>query len=186
LNNKSLTEIALHILDIVQNSIVAGAKNILIEINEDKANDIMEISVIDNGKGIASDKIERVLDPFYTSRTTRKVGLGLSLFKQSVEQAEGSFYIDSELGKGTKVRAIYKLSHLDRPPLGDIAGVVSLMVSANPNLDFVFKNINGPNNYIFNTTEVKQTLGEISVSNPEVQKFMKEMIEENINNIQMC
>ena len=180
-----MTEIALHILDIVQNSIVAGAKNIAIEIKEDKTNDLMDIAIIDNGRGIPVDKIEKVLDPFYTSRTTRKVGLGLSLFKQSVEQTNGSFYIDSELGKGTKVRAIYKLSHIDRPPLGDIAGVVSLMVSANPNLDFIFKNEKGPSTYTFDTLEVKQTLGEISVSNPEVQKFIKEMIDENINNLQM-
>jgi anti-sigma regulatory factor (Ser/Thr protein kinase) len=178
-----MIEIALHILDIVQNSIAAHAKNIEVKISEDVEKDILEIIISDDGKGIDSKLLKKVIDPFYTSRTTRKVGLGLSLYKQSVEQTEGSFKIESEVGKGTIVTAIYKLSHIDRPPLGDIAGTISLLVSANPKIDFKYVYYLGKNEYEFDTKQIKQTLEDVPISNPEVQKFIKEMIEENINNL---
>jgi K+-sensing histidine kinase KdpD len=180
-----MTEIALHILDIVQNSITAEAKNIEIEVIESIEKDNLGIIITDNGKGIDSKMLKKVTDPFFTSRTTRKVGLGLSLYKQSAEQTEGSFKIESEVGKGTVVTAIYKLSHIDRPPMGDIAGTISLLVSANPKIDFKYVYCLDKKKYEFDTKEIKQTLEDVPISNPEVQKFIKEMIEENIDNLKI-
>jgi phosphoglycerate-specific signal transduction histidine kinase len=151
-----MTEIALHILDIIQNSIAANAKNVEVIIIESIEKDILEIRIIDNGKGIDSNLIEKVTDPFFTSRTTRKVGLGLSLFKQSAEQTGGSLKIESEVGKGTTVSVVYKLSNIDRPPLGDIAGVMCLLVSANPVLDFKYTHCTDIEKYEFDSKEIKK------------------------------
>src|SRR5665648_201440 len=128
-----------HILDIVQNSIRAKAKLIEIEIDERSAENKLIITISDNGSGMSEDQLERAIDPFYTSRTTRKVGLGLSLFKQNAETTAGSFKLESELGKGTKVTAVFGLKHLDRPVMGDLVGTLILLICSSGGIDYVFK-----------------------------------------------
>jgi anti-sigma regulatory factor (Ser/Thr protein kinase) len=178
-----MNELALHILDIVQNSISAKARLIEISIIENAEKDLLEIDITDNGKGIAPEMLENVTDAYVTSRTTRKVGLGLPLLKQNAEQTGGSLKIESELGKGTVVKAVFGYSHWDRPPIGDIAGTICLLVTANPDIDFVYLHKTAQEEYIFDTKEVKEALGDVPISSPEVYRLLKEMIEANLDEI---
>ena len=179
-----MNEIALHILDITENSITAGASLIFISIAEIEALDNYEVVISDNGKGIEPDMLENVTDAFVTSRTTRKVGLGLPLFKQNAEQTGGSFSIESVVGEGTETKAIFKLNNIDRPPLGDMAGTMVLLTGANPEIDFVYEHKVNDKIYVFDTREVKQVLDDVPISNPEVRKYIREMIDENLKEIQ--
>ena len=178
-----MKELALHILDIAQNSIAAGASLISIDIEEDLNSDTLQIKIVDNGRGIAEDMITKVTDAFVTSRTTRKVGLGLPLFKQNAEQAGGWLKVESENGFGTVVTAMFQSSNIDRPPLGDIAGTVCLLVVGNSDIDFVYHHKSKMQDYTFDSRDIKKILGEISVSNTKVYSYLKEMIECNLSDI---
>ncbi len=174
----------MHIMDIVQNSIVAKATMIYIEIQENTKKDTFDIVIKDNGKGMSSEMVKSVTDPYCTSRTTRKVGMGIPLLKQHAELTGGSFMISSEEGKGTELKATFVHSSIDRQPLGDIAGTIVLTVSANPTIDFEYKHIYNDNSYTFNTVEIKQVLDGVPISNLEIIKYLKEMIQENLKEIQ--
>jgi hypothetical protein len=178
-----MNELSLHILDIVQNSISADASLIFIDVLENASDDKYIIRISDNGHGIDGDILENVTDPYVTSRTTRKVGMGLSLFKQNAEQTNGSLKVESEKGKGTTVTAEFGFSHIDRPILGDMPGVVSILAATNPKIDFVYKHVVNDEAYHFDTREVKFVLDDVPISNPSIQKYMKELIEENLKQI---
>lgn len=178
-----MTELALHILDIVQNSISAKATLIEILIHEDVLEDKLTIEINDNGKGMSKEEVENASDPYFTSRTTRKVGMGLSLFKQAVEQCAGTFALQSQLGKGTQVKASMQLTHIDRQPLGDMAGTVALLASSNPGIDFIYRHITNSDEFLFDTREIKSELDGVSISNPKIVRFMREMIQENLDEL---
>ena len=171
----------MHIMDILQNSTRAGATEVTLEVLEDAAADTLTIRFIDNGCGMDAETVQKVINPFFTTRTTRKVGLGLPLLKQNTEQTGGSLDIQSEKGKGTTVTAVFGLTHLDRPPMGDLAGTVVLTASAYPNIRFIFHYKNDKVDYIFDTKEVNEALDGISIQEPEVIEYLKEMIESNIS-----
>lgn len=180
-----MRDISLHVLDIIQNSIVADASLIEISIDEDKISDRLSVTIKDNGKGMSKELVETVTDPYTTSRTTRKVGLGIPLFKQNAERTGGGLTISSELGKGTTLCATFIPSNIDCLSMGDIAGVIALTVSGNPSIDFIYNHrING-NLYSFNTKEIKEVLGDISIGEPSVSKYLKEMIQSNLEEIQI-
>lgn len=178
-----MKELSLHILDVSQNSISAGAKNIKILIEEDSVADKFKILIEDDGKGMSPEILKNVTDPYFTTRTTRKVGLGLPLFKQNAEMSGGSFEITSEVGKGTLVKAEFGYSHFDRPPLGDIAGVVMILVGSNPDLDFLYIHSINDRNYEFDTREIKEILEGMPLSDPLVIRQLKEMINENLKEL---
>ena len=178
-----MKDLSLHILDIVQNSISAGASLIEVKISENPVKDTYELVISDNGKGMTSDTLQKAIDPFFTSRTTRNVGLGLPLLKQNAVRAGGSFDLNSKPGKGTIVNAIFSFKHIDRLPLGDIGGVIALLASANPLLDFTYTHKTATDSYSFDTREVKMELDGISISNASVTQFIKEMINENTKSI---
>lgn len=178
-----MNDLSLHILDIVQNSISAGATLITIEVNENVAEDLLTITIGDNGKGMDKEMVEKVTDPFVTTRTTRKVGLGLPLFKQSAVQSEGDLWIESEVGKGTLLTATFRYFNIDRPPLGNVANTVMLLVSSNPEIDFLFTYRYNTDVYSFDTKEIKVILDDIKINNPKIIKYLTEMIDENISNI---
>jgi len=180
-----MKDISLHILDIVQNSIVADAKLIEITIDEDYLNDMLTISIIDNGKGIVPELLAKITDPYTTTRTTRKVGLGIPLFKQNAERTGGYLNIKSELGKGASLVAVFIPSNIDCLTLGDVTGVIILLVSGNPGIDFIYNHKKNGNLYSFNTIEVKEILGNLSVSNPTISKYLKEMIQSNLDELQI-
>lgn len=173
--------IALHIMDILQNSIKVKAARVELDVFEDKHADQLILTFRDNGPGMSKEMLEKITNPFFTTRTERRVGLGLPLLKQNAEMTGGSLRIESELGVGTVVTSVFGLSHIDRPPMGDIAGVVVLTVAANPDIEFVFLYKVDDGSYLFDTREVKLALDGLPINNPQVMEFMKDMIIENIN-----
>jgi len=127
-----MEDLSLHILDIVENSIAAGAGCVQITIREDLPADRLEIEIVDDGKGMAPEMIRKALDPFFTSKTVRRVGLGLPMFREAARRAGGELTIDSEPGRGTRVHAIFQHSHLDRQPLGDMEATLVTLIVGNP------------------------------------------------------
>ena len=178
-----MNEISLHIIDIIQNSLSAGASLIRVIIEENIVQNLLSVAIIDNGKGMTKEQVERLDDPLFTSRTTRRVGMGIPLFRQSAEQSGGVLVVTSEPGYGTTVKASFLNDHIDRPPMGDIANTMVLMISSNPDKDFVFEYIFNENRYIFDTVEIKAVLEEMSLNDPAVIRTLTEMISENIKDL---
>jgi hypothetical protein len=173
-------EISLHILDIVENSLAAGADLVQIALEKDDANDLLRLSVQDNGSGLAPEDVQRIADPFFTTRTTRRVGMGVALLKQSAEQSGGGFLIESTPGIGTTVRAEFVLSHLDRPPLGNLTDTLTTLIVGNQNSDFVYRQINNGRIFELDTREIKETLDGVPLSHPDVLVFLRENIKSNV------
>lgn len=178
-----MKDISLHILDIAQNSVSAQAKNIVIDIHEDSGKDKLSILIQDDGRGMAPEIVQRVTDPFYTTRTTRKVGMGLSLFKQNAQQTGGDLTVESEPGKGTIIKTHFVLSHLDRPPLGDMPGVMMILVGGTTGIEWYYKHRVDDKEYVFDTREVKEALDGMEISEPSVMKYLKDMIRENLQEL---
>lgn len=180
-----MKELSLHILDIVHNSVSAGANLVQVIVNEDLSENNYDIEIRDNGRGMSEEIVKQVINPFYTTRTTRKVGLGISLFKQNAEQAGGYLKIESELGKGTNVLVRFIHDNIDRPVMGDIAGVVSMLVCGTPNVEFIYSHSISDNQFVFDSREVKEALGDVPVSSPEVVSYLKEFINSNLEELQI-
>ena len=175
--------LSLHIIDIIQNSVSAGATHISLSIEDSLKNESLKISIKDNGKGMDQEQVKSLSDPFFTSRTTRRVGMGIPLFKQAAEQTGGSLEVNSVIGIGTEVVASFVNSHIDRAPLGDVANSFILMVSANPNIDFELKYDKDGNVYEFNTVEVRGVLEDLQLNDPSVIRMLTSMIDENIKDL---
>ncbi|MDL2237779.1 ATP-binding protein [Christensenellaceae bacterium OttesenSCG-928-K19] len=174
-----MKEISLHIMDIVQNSISAHASliEVAIEISQDE--DTLSVSITDNGDGMSEEMVEHVTSPFVTTRTTRRVGLGISLLAAGVQSTGGSFRVDSKLGEGTKVVATYGLTHIDRPPVGDFAGTMHTLIVSNPSIDFVVCFSVNSREEQLDTREVRAVLGEdVPLDTPDVSLWIKENLEE--------
>jgi anti-sigma regulatory factor (Ser/Thr protein kinase) len=178
-----MKDLALHILDILQNSVTAGAKLIQLSIDELPAQDTYIVSIIDNGKGMSEEMAQQVTDPFFTTRTTRKVGLGLPLLKQNAERTGGNLLIHSKPGEGTEVTATFNYTHIDRLPTGDIAGTLALTVSSYPDIDFKYTHTTPEGTFVFDTIEIKETLEGLPISHPQVIAFMKDFIRDNLAEI---
>ncbi len=168
-----MLEIALHILDIVENSLAAGADLVQISLDKDDGRNLLTISITDNGSGIPFEEQSRVTDPFFTSRTTRRVGLGLSLLRQAAEGCGGSFNLESAPGRGTRVTVTFILSHLDRAPLGDMQSTLISLIVGRPDVDFVYRQKTGAGESILDTREIKRTLEDVPLSHPEVVSFLR-------------
>lgn len=123
-------------MDIAENGISAGASLIRILVNEDRQNNLLTVEIEDNGRGMPAEMLAQVTDPFITSRTTRRVGLGLSLLQAAAQRCDGEFKLESELGKGTRTFASFRYDHIDRAPVGDTAGSLTVLMMGNPNIDF--------------------------------------------------
>jgi anti-sigma regulatory factor (Ser/Thr protein kinase) len=175
--------LALNILDIVQNSVRAEADDIRISLLEAPDVDLYRITISDNGKGIPSELIGKVTDPFVTTRTRRRMGLGLPLLRQHAELAGGGVSISSEEGKGTEVTALFSFSHIDRQPLGDIAGVVMILFAANPGIEFTYSHKTAHGEYIFSTRETKEVLELSTLSEAGLPGEIRELINENLKEI---
>lgn len=176
-----MREIALNILDIAENSVKANAK--LVEIDVVAADDLLTVSIVDDGTGMDKEFLARVTDPFTTTRTTRKVGMGIPLFKMASEMAGGQFEISSEKGVGTSVKATFQISHIDRAPLGDIADTMVTLLSSEKDTDFRLHIAVDNNTFDFDTRELKAELGGIPVDTPEILVFVRDMIKDNIINV---
>ena len=179
-----MKEISLHVLDIIQKSIAAQASLIEICIDISHECDKLLVSVSDNGCGMDEELLKRVENPYATSRTTRKVGLGIPMFKAGAEAAGGMFSIASKLGEGTCIQAGYKLSHWDCPPLGDMAQTIYTSVICNENINFLYLHRVDAREFRFDTREIRRTLGEdVPFNLPEVMAWIKEYLAEGIHTL---
>lgn len=178
-----MQEISLNILDIAQNSVKAKASLIKIIVEEQVAGNRLVVTVADNGCGMDAAQVAQVTNPFYTTRTTRKVGLGVPFFKMAAELTGGSFRIQSAPGEGTVLTAVFVYDSIDRMPLGDMAETMAALVQCNPQIDFVYTHSWNGNSYAMDTREFRQVLGEIRLSEPSVLQFLKDYIRENDDTI---
>ncbi len=174
----------MHIMDIAQNSITAGAKTIRVEVEEDTAANVFLIRVEDDGCGMSPREVEKATDPYYTSRTTRKVGLGIPLFRQHAEQAGGYLQIRSSRGKGTAVEAMFRHDHIDRQELGDMGGVVTLLMGGNPEIRFCYRHVRDKKEFLIDTREIGEAIEGVPLSEPGVIRYVREMIREQLKEIQ--
>lgn len=181
-----MNDLSMHILDIVQNSISAGATRVTLTVDEAPGADLLTIVIGDNGKGMTPEQVSRLSDPFFTSRTTRKVGMGIPLLMDSARQSGGDVRIESEPGKGTEVTAVFGYSNIDRPPLGDVANALMLLVSSNPALDFLFTYRYNGEEYLFDTVDVREILGDNALKDLTIIRNLEEMIKDNMREIRNC
>jgi anti-sigma regulatory factor (Ser/Thr protein kinase) len=177
-----LRELALHILDIAENSISAGASQIKIKVHEDLYGDTLRINVEDNGKGMDPETVARITDPFVTSRTTRNVGLGIPFFKAAAEACEGSFSIKSNPGLGTTVDVSFKHSHIDRMPLGNLTDTILSLVVGTPDVNWIFEYQFNDQTYTFDDQPIKEILDGIPLCEPSIIKYIRETIRDGIQN----
>ncbi len=175
-----MRELSLNILDIAQNSIVAEASLIEITVEEDREKQTLFIGISDNGKGMDEQTLKSVKDPFYTTRTTRKVGMGIPLFKMAAEMTGGNLELTSEVNVGTKISALFHTDSIDFTPLGDIESTVLMLITLNTGIDFIFRYVIDGKEFVLNTTEIKQILEGVSLDTPEVREWLKEYISEQI------
>ena len=178
-----MNELSLYILDLVQNSIRAGATLVQVIVKFDTAEDLLVIEIHDNGCGMDEELLNRVTSPFTTTRTTRKVGLGLPMIKQQCEMTGGEFRIQSAPGQGTVLKLSFTASHMDLPPMGDLSGtMVSLITAASEETDYVLRYIHDENEFEFDTRQIRETLGsDVPLSTPEVLSWIGDYINEGID-----
>ena len=175
----AMQDISLHILDIVENSIGAGATLITVTVVEDLIEDILAVDIRDNGSGMSVEAVQHVLDPFFTTRTTRKVGLGLSFLAQSAHEAGGEIEISSVEGTGTALCVWFIHSHIDRKPLGNIAETFTVLIAGNPDRDFVFAYRGAGTESTFDTRRLREELEGIPFHHPEVLAFVRGYLKEH-------
>lgn len=178
-----MLELSLHILDIVNNSIKANATNIEIEINEQISKNILFISITDNGCGMDEDFLCDAIDPFKTARTTGKVGMGLSMFKAAAKATGGNLEISSQKNVGTKVVATFTYNHIDRQPIGNMAETMLALMCSNENINFIYRHIIGDKEFLLDTKRIRNILGDISFSEPDITLWVRDYIKEGLNEI---
>ena len=170
----------MNVLDVAENSVAAGATLIEVDLRIYTGQKRMTLAIIDNGKGMSEETAAQVTDPFFTTRTTRKVGLGLPLFRLAAEQTGGRLSIESEVGKGTTVTAVFAAGSIDCPPLGDMAGTVALLCQGAPEeLELTYTRRTAAGEFRFDTRQVREILGPgIPLAEPEVAQFIREYVAE--------
>lgn len=172
-----MRELSLHLLDIAENSVAAGAQNILIAVEENTQADLMRLVVKDDGQGMNAETVKQVLDPFFTSRTTRKVGLGLPLLKEAAEACDGSLKLTSKPGEGTVVEVEFKRSHIDRMPLGDLGSTFLNLLIAYPHVHWQFLYQLDNYRFVLDDEEIKRELEGISLTEPAILSYLRGYIE---------
>lgn len=171
-----MKELSLHLLDIAQNSVAAGAGRIDLTLEENEARDC-RLVIADDGRGMSPELLERVTDPFTTTRTTRKVGLGLPLLRMTAEQTGGHVEIESRVGAGTTVTALFRAGHIDCPPLGDLPSTVSLLIQGAPDVEWTYRHTTPKGTFVLDTRELRAVLGpEVPLSEPSVALWIKEYL----------
>ncbi|MDD5344750.1 MAG: ATP-binding protein [Smithella sp.] len=178
-----MIELSAHILDIAENSVRAGAKLIEININEDTANDSLSIEIIDDGQGMKPEEIKKALDPFYTTKTVRRIGLGLPLLADATQRSGGHLNLESQKGKGTTLQATFGLSHVDRQPLGDIINTLIILIAGNSNVDFIYKHKHDGQQFELDTRIIRKEIDDIPINHPEILKYIRGVLKEGFEEI---
>lgn len=175
--------LSLHLFEITSNAVFYGANELEIIVKDSPKENIYSFEVKDNGSGIREENIEKVTDAFFTSRSSRKVGLGLALTKQKAQQCKGDLEIESCYGKGTKVRFWFVHNNIDRPPLGEIEEVIVMSATMKENINLKYKHITDKGEYVFDTKAIRKVLDEVEITNVKIFKALKEMIKTNLEEI---
>lgn len=178
-----MRELSLHILDILENSLNAGATVIHLEIEEEEARNSLRIVIQDNGRGIPGEVLPRIFDPFYTTRLTRRVGLGLSLFRECAKRCAGDLKIISREGLGTRLEATFERNHLDLPPMGNLSGSLMSLLFGQPDVDLVYTHSLNQRSFCLDTREIKKELDGVPINHPEVVNHLTEFIRESLEEL---
>ena len=173
----------MNVLDVAENSVAAGSTLTCITVAIDTAAHRLTVTIADNGRGMDAQTVQRVTDPFYTTRTTRKVGLGLPLFREAAEATSDGLTIRSQPGQGTTVEATFTLGHIDLAPLGDLSGTVISLIQCNPQLDFVYRVWSDGEEFTLDTRELREILEGVSLSTPQVAVFLRQYLQEHTENL---
>jgi len=177
-----MQDLSLHILDIVENATRAGATLIEIDIWEDIGKDLLQIRIQDNGRGMDPETLKGATDPFVTTRTTRRVGMGLPLLKQAARETGGDLLLTSESGKGTRVLATFQKSHIDRRPLGDMGATLITLIMGNPDLDFVYRSNLREQEVEVDTRSIRKALnGTVRITDPAVVRLIRDLFEKRVD-----
>lgn len=180
-----MKDLSLHILDVVENSIEAGATRVEITIKENIRQNRLIVKIKDNGKGMDKKTLDKVLDPFYTTKKTRRIGLGLSMLAQAVKETQGDFTVKSKRGKGTTIIARFVYDHIDRKPLGDIAETLIALIASNGlTVDFIYKHEKNSKHFVLDTKDIKEELDGIPINNFEVLKLLQKNIRKELKSIE--
>jgi len=169
-------ELSLHLLDLMENSLEAGANGIEVEIIEDTARNRLTISISDNGRGMDPQTLERVADPFFTTRTTRHVGLGIPLFKAAARRCNGDLTITSRPGVGTRIVADFERDHIDRAPLGDVPGTLLGVILSHRQCDVRYSHRFDGRVFEFDTGQMRQILGDVPLDHPQVRAWLEDYL----------
>lgn len=178
-----MKELAMHVYDLMENSTAAGAKDIKLTIVDSLEHDDFHFTIEDNGRGMTPEFLARVTDPYTTSRTTRKVGLGLPLIKMNTENCDGGMHIESEPGRGTRLEFWFRHSHWDRPPMGDLAGTLVMLFSGHEDIHFIVEYRTDRDTFTLDTNELHDALDGMSLGDVHIMQYVKEMIQENLHEI---
>ena len=178
-----MRELSLHLLDIAENGVSAGAQNITITIVEDLRTDRLQLAVEDDGRGMDAAMVEQVTNPFITTRTTRKVGLGIPLLKLAAEMCDGSLTVESTPNVGTTVNVDFQRSHIDRMPLGDVPGTLLALLVGWPQVHWVLRYRVDDEEFVFDDAPIKEELGDLPLSDPEVISFLRGALREGIADV---
>jgi len=176
-----MEDFSLHILDIAENSIRAGATLIKIRIEEDVDNNLLLITISDNGKGMDEEMLKKATDPFFTTKGTRRIGLGLPLLAQAARESMGDFRITSEKGRGTVIEARFQYNHIDRKPIGDMTQTLIVLITANPDIDFLYEQINNRGHRVIDTREIKKSTGNEPVSLQKLIKIIRNTLDASMH-----
>ena len=178
-----MEDLSLHILDIAENSVEAGAKRIDVRVVENSRRDLLTLKISDDGRGMDKALLKKATDPFVTTKKTRRIGLGLSLLAQAAEAAEGTITLSSRPGRGTKVRATFRLSHIDRQPLGDIAQTLAVLIAGHPDIEIRYAHRTDGWTYVFNTRNFRAQLESVSLATPQAMALIKKDINDGLTRI---
>ncbi len=173
-----MRELSLNVLDVAQNSIRANAKLITIAVIREIAANSLTIRIVDDGCGMNEAQRSAVEDPFFTTRTTRDIGMGVPLFKMAAEMTGGSFRLDSQEGQGTTVEARFHTGHVDCMPLGDVNSSIHILVTMNPALDFIYRYAVDEQEFVLDTRELRDMLGDVPLDTPDVSEWIREYLQE--------
>ena len=174
-----MQELSLNVLDVAENSVRADASLVEITVEEDTAAGWLTIVIRDNGRGMTPEQVQTVIDPFYTTRTTRMVGLGVPFFRMAAQLSGGDLTIQSRVGEGTAVTATFGLTSIDRMPLGDINGTIATLVQCNPGIDWLYTRRKDGREMVMDTRQFREVLEDMPLDSPEVLGFLRDYLAEN-------
>ncbi len=178
-----MEDLSLHLLDIMENSVKAQACRIEVRIDEDPDNDLLTLEILDNGKGMATRVLHKATDPFFTTGKTRRFGLGLSMLSESAKATGGGLSIDSAPGKGTRVKATFRRSHIDMKPIGDVPQTLLTLIAGNPDIDLFYRHTIAEKSFSFDTREIRDMLGGLPIGSHQVLTWIGEYIREGMDEL---